>query len=136
MTTVWDGDSWETPAAPGTLAPKYKTYDDLMGDPPPPPERDTLAELAAAVGDWRKKRVSTGAIAGGASAEITVTWPTAFADANYTVTTSIVEGTAGANTLRANKIVSKVAASILVRVENVDTLTARTGEIHAIAVHD
>lgn len=85
---------------------------------------------------FKGQRVTTGAIAGGATADVTLTWTTAFADANYTVTAEVVEGTAAMNTLTVRKIVSVTAAAVVVRVENQDGLNARTGTLHVIAIHD
>lgn len=82
----------------------------------------------------RRARVTTGSIVGLASATITVTWPQAFPDANYTVTVSL-EGTSTGAGLRILRILSKTATEITVRVIN-DDATSKTATIHAIAIPD
>lgn len=84
----------------------------------------------------RRKRVTTGSIAGNASAAVTVTWDTPFADTNYTVVCAVQEAVAGTSTLRVHHIESITAAAIVVRIVNDDTLNAKTGTVHAIAIHD
>jgi hypothetical protein len=83
--------------------------------------------------DIRTKRHSTGAIAGGATASITVSWSSAFADTAYTVTASIVDSNAD---LVIDQITSVTASQFVVRVRNTDTLNAAAGVVHATAVHD
>lgn len=85
--------------------------------------------------DMRSLRVTTGSVAGGGSVDVTVTWPTPFADSNYTAVASIEEGTAG-DSLRVRKVVSRAAGSVTVLVANSDALNARTGIVHVIAIHD
>lgn len=83
----------------------------------------------------KHKRITTGSINAGASALITITWTTAFADSNYSVTASVVDSTAAIASLKIVHIESVGAASITVRVENTSA-GPLTGTIHAIAVHD
>lgn len=83
----------------------------------------------------RTKRVSTGSIAASGEVVVTVTWPTAFADTNYTATVSVLE-TQDFQTVRYLKTQGVGLASIDVRVRNDDALNARTGTIHAIAISD
>lgn len=79
------------------------------------------------------KRVSTGAIAGGATVELVVPWDVPFVDAAYTVVPAVAEGTVGVDTLRYRRIVDRTAANVTVRITNDDALNARTGTIHLIA---
>jgi len=81
-------------------------------------------------------RVTTGAIGASASVQVTLTWGTAFADANYSVTASVVESTATTSTLRVHHIVSQSAAQVVVLVTNDDAGGAHTGTLHCIGVHD
>lgn len=100
--------------------------------------QDALAELdaekAAAGGSTPKhRRVSTGALAAGASADVVVAWAVAFADANYTSTVTILDAAARIR----GRLLSQVAASITVRVTNEDAVNAAVaGTINAIAIHD
>lgn len=86
----------------------------------------------------RTARVSTGSIIGAGQANVTVTWPSAFADANYTVVAVVEHGTDPTSTseLLLKRVISKAAASCVVQVQNQDAVTANTGTIHAIAIHD
>lgn len=78
-------------------------------------------------------RVSAGSVSAGTGTDVTVTWPVAFADANYTVALTYE--------LAVNDVPihvylkSKIAASCVVRVFNQDA-SARTPTIHAIGTHD
>jgi hypothetical protein len=78
--------------------------------------------------------VSTGSLAGGASVAVTVTFPRAFPDTSYTVVASIVEATAGNDTLRVHHIQSKTTTGVVVRVVNDNTLTAKTGTLQVLAI--
>lgn len=95
---------------------------------------DELESLQTSSG-IRTKRQTTGAVAAATTVDIVVTWPTAFADNAYTATVSLLEGTAGI-AMRIRKKVAQTAASITVRVTNDDAVSALTGTIHAIAIHD
>lgn len=83
----------------------------------------------------RTKRVTTGSIAANATAMVVVTWGTPFADTAYTAVVVVLEGQLAA-TLKVEKIVAQTASSVTARVVNSDALTARTGTLHAIAIHD
>lgn len=85
---------------------------------------------------FKHARVSTGSVGAAASAAVTLTWTTAFADANYSVTCSLQEATASTSTLRVHHIESVAAASVVVRVVNDDGAAAHTGTLHCTAVHD
>lgn len=76
-------------------------------------------------------------MAGAGTAAVTVTWPTAFSDTNYTAVADVVETTAaGTATLRVDRITAKTTTGITVRVVNSDAVTARTGTVQATAAHD
>jgi len=87
-------------------------------------------------GGFKHRRVTTGSVSASSSAAVTVSWTTAFADANYTATCSVVESTAGTNSLRIHHLESTSASSVVVRVVNDDTGAAHTGTVHCSAVHD
>jgi hypothetical protein len=91
--------------------------------------------VAADGGGLKHKRVSTGAIGGGANALVTVTWDNAFADANYTVAASVVDATTGTASLSVVHVESVTASTVSVRVYNAGGV-AITGALHVIAIHD
>lgn len=79
-------------------------------------------------------RVTTGSVAGLSLATVTVTWGSAFADANYTPVVSMLEDAAGTG-LIIRRIRTVTDAAITVLVENTNAM-ARTGTLQALAVHD
>lgn len=84
----------------------------------------------------QRKRVSTGSVAGGATAAVTITWDDAFADTDYTISAVIEEATAGTSTLRVHHVESRAVSECVVRVVNDEAVSARTGTVHCIAIHD
>ncbi len=84
---------------------------------------------------FKSQRVSTGSIGAGASAVITVTWPTPFADTSYTPVVSVLDSTTAALSLSVVHIETKIAASISVRVQNTSA-GSLTGTLQALALHD
>jgi hypothetical protein len=80
-------------------------------------------------------RLSTGSISGGTSSLITATWTTAFADANYTVTASVLDSTAATASLNVVHVESISASQVKVRVSNTSA-GALTGTLHIVAMHD
>lgn len=87
----------------------------------------------ASAGAVVKKTVTTGSVAGSATAVVTVTWDTPFANTNYVVVAEVLETTAAAS-LRVDKIQSLSTSAVTVRVTNADAVTARTGTLHLLAV--
>ncbi len=81
----------------------------------------------------KHRRVATGPIAAGSSAEVHLTWQTAFADANYTSQCSIAEST---SSLTVVALSAQTPAMIVVSVRNTDTNTSRSGILNCIALHD
>lgn len=77
--------------------------------------------------------VTTGSIAASSQADITVSWPTSFADSAYVPFVTLLEATAD---LQVRAIKSKANGSIVVTVRNNSTTTARTGTLMAMAIHD
>lgn len=69
------------------------------------------------------------------SALVTVTWPAPFADANYTVTASVVDSTASTVSLSVTHIETIAAGSVVVRVANTSA-GSLNGVLHVIAMHD
>ncbi len=92
--------------------------------------------VAANGAGYKHGRVTTGSITAGSSAAVTLTWGSAFADANYTATCSVVEATASTVTLRLHHIESAVAGSVVVRIVNDDGVSAHTGTLHCTSIHD
>jgi hypothetical protein len=80
----------------------------------------------------RHARASTGSIAGGATGDVTISF-SGFADTNYTALGQ-VEETNGE--LQVRGITARTASSMTVRVANRNTLMARTGTVHVLAIHD
>lgn len=86
-------------------------------------------------GGFKHARVTTGSVSAGATALVTITWTTAFADANYTVVAEVLDSTASSLSLSVVHIESKTASAVTVRVLN-NALGSLTGTIQAIACHD
>jgi len=86
-------------------------------------------------GGIKHSRITTGSVVGGGSALITVTWPTPFADASYTVVATVVDPTASTSALSVVHIESQVAGSVTVRVQNT-AVGSLTGTLNLIALHD
>lgn len=84
---------------------------------------------------FKHGRVTTGSITAGASANVTLTWTSAFADANYTVSASVEDSTAATASLSVVHVESKIAASVTVRVLN-SAAGDLTGTLNVIAIHD
>jgi hypothetical protein len=80
-------------------------------------------------------RVTTGSVSGGAEGLVTITWGTAFADANYTAVPSVFETTASASSMTVVHIESQTASAISVRVKN-NAAGSLTGIVQVIAIHD
>jgi hypothetical protein len=83
----------------------------------------------------KHKRVTTGSIAATTRADVTLTWTTAFADANYTATASVEDTSASGLGLIAERIRSKVAGSVVVQVFN-QSAGPLTGTLDVVALHD
>jgi hypothetical protein len=84
---------------------------------------------------FKHARISTGSIGAGSTAPITNTWVTAFADANYTVSASVVDSTASSLSLSVVHIDSVTTTNVVVRVLN-NAVGSLTGVLHLIAIHD
>jgi hypothetical protein len=82
------------------------------------------------------RTAALGALAGGANADRTITWPSPFADTNYTVVvTAHTEGDP-AGRLISLAITSKTAAAVVIRVMNNTASTSINPAFHAIGIHD
>ncbi|HDZ38406.1 MAG TPA: hypothetical protein ENH62_09000 [Marinobacter sp.] len=92
--------------------------------------------VSSDAGGFKHSRITTGSIGSSSSAAVTVTWGTAFADANYTVNCSVQQGDTDTATLQVDHIETVTTASVVVRVENEDAGAAKTGTLHCQAVHD
>lgn len=84
---------------------------------------------------FKSKRVTTGSVSGGGTALVTVNWPSAFADTNYTAVASVLDSTGAVASLSVVHIESQLVGSISVRVSNA-AAGALTGTIQALALHD
>lgn len=80
-------------------------------------------------------RITTGSIAAGATALVTLTWGTAFADANYTVSAEVEDATTTSLSLSVVHVESKTSSAVTVRVIN-NSVGALTGTLNIIAIHD
>lgn len=89
----------------------------------------------AGAGQYQTLRSSATACAAAGTTDITITWPTAFADANYTVALALTR-TSGTSNQCSAFVTSKTASAITVRVNNADGTNAATMVVEATAVHD
>jgi hypothetical protein len=81
------------------------------------------------------KRLTTGSIGGASRTDVVVTWPTAFADTNYTFQVFIIDTSAAGIGMRVERVRAQTASTITVQVVN-DAAGALTGTLHCIAIHD
>lgn len=86
-------------------------------------------------GGFKHGRVTTGSISAGSTALVTLTWTTAFADANYTVSAEVEDSTTSSLSLSVVHVESKTASAVAVRVLN-NSVGSLTGTLNVIAVHD
>lgn len=86
-------------------------------------------------GGFKHARVTTGSVSAGSTALVTITWGTAFADANYTVSASVVDSTTSSLSLSVVHVESISASAVTVRVLN-NAIGALTGVVHCIAIKD
>jgi hypothetical protein len=91
--------------------------------------------VAADGGGFKHGRITTGSIGAGATALVTLTWGTAFADTNYTVSAEVEDATTSSLSLSVVHVESKAAGSVSVRVLN-NSVGSLTGVLNCIAVHD
>lgn len=80
-------------------------------------------------------RVSTGSIGAGATALVTATFGSAFADTNYTPSVSVLDSTSSAASLSVVHVESISTTGITVRVSN-SSAGSLTGTLLVVAVHD
>lgn len=92
--------------------------------------------MPADAGGLKHQSVTTGSINASSSAAVTLTWGTAFADANYTPVCNVLEATASTSTLRLHHIESFLAASVTVRIVNDDGGGAHTGTLYCTGIHN
>jgi hypothetical protein len=91
--------------------------------------------VAADGGGLKHARVTTGRISAGSTALVTITWTTAFADANYSVSASVVDATTSSLSLSVVHVESVTASAVTVRVLN-NAVGSLTGTVNVIAIHD
>lgn len=80
-------------------------------------------------------RVTTGSIGAGSTALVTLTWPAAFADANYTAQASVIDATTSSLSLSVAHIETVTASAVAVRILN-NAIGSLTGELQVTAIHD
>jgi hypothetical protein len=120
-----------TGAQLASLLENARVYDDQDRAP----DDSTLEELHAQLellSPRRAARSSTGSIAGGAAATVTVSFGE-FADLDYTVAVAVEEGNGD---LQVRSVTARTTSSVSARVANLNTLTSRTGTVHVLAIHD
>jgi len=83
----------------------------------------------------KHQSTSTGSVGPGGSAVVSLTWITPFADTNYDSQCSVVDPTPAPTALRIHHIVSLVATSVAVEVVNDDTMSAHTGTMSCLGIH-
>jgi hypothetical protein len=86
-------------------------------------------------GGLKHVRQTTGAVGANSNALVTITWASAFIDANYTVSASVVDATTSSAALKVTHIESVTSTAVTVRVENTSS-GALTGTVNVIAMHD
>lgn len=128
--------TWSEPAVIGDVTPSSAVFTALLAN-----TSANLKNLTVTTGinnnasGLKHARVSTGAIGAISSALVTCTWPSTFANANYTVVASVEDSTAALLSLRVVHLESKTASAVVVRVENTSG-GSLTGTLHLIAMHD
>ena len=82
-------------------------------------------------------RVAVASIPADSGTDVLVTWPSAFADVNYTTTCSAQETAPnGAQGTRADHLAAQTAADIHVTVYNADAAPSSAVTLHCMAIHD
>lgn len=123
--------TWDAPNPIGSTTPSTGKFTTLENT-----TKLTVGGGVTATGSGLKHiRQTTGSIGAGASALVTVTWATAFANSSYTVNASVQDSTAATASLKVTHIESISASAVVVRVENTSA-GSLTGTLHLIAVHD
>lgn len=92
---------------------------------------------AASHGTHPNMRVGRAVVSVNAAGQATptVNFAPPFADANYTAVV-LIEQSTNANTLHLDKILSRTADGITVRVTNADAINLISGTLHVVAIHD
>ena len=75
----------------------------------------------------RAETFSTGAIAIATTSTVTLTWATAMPSADYVVNVTLEDSTGD---MRQLGVSSKTATQVVVRVQNLNAIAARTGTLH------
>lgn len=128
--------TWSEPNAIGNTTPSTGKFTTLEGTTSiTTPTIHVTSSVDNNSGGIKHARLTTGSVAAGATALVTLTWSSAFADANYTVTVSLVEATAAVLSLHIIHIESVSASQVKIRVENTSA-GALTGTLNVIALHD
>jgi hypothetical protein len=86
-------------------------------------------------GGWKHQNVSTGSVSSNGAADVTLTWTTAFADANYDPICTVIGSQASNSDLRLHHIESLSSTALMVRVVNDDSSNAHSGTLVCTAMH-
>lgn len=81
-------------------------------------------------------RAAIGILAKGSTAAVELDWRTPFADINYTVNCSVVNGTTGTATLRLHHIQLVLTNKVVAVVVNDDPANSQSGILNCMAMHD
>lgn len=128
--------NWSNPNPIGDVTPNTGKFTTLEGTTSvTTPTLHVTSSVDANSGGIKHSRVTTGSIAAGANALVTVTWGSAFASTAYTVVASVQDATTAVASLRVVHIETKTTGAVTVRIENTSA-GALTGTLHVIALHD
>lgn len=91
--------------------------------------------IAANGSGYKHQSITTGSISTITYSDVTLTWATTFADANYTPICSVLDSTSAAVGLSVNHIQAINAATLVVTVYN-GSVGSLTGTLECVAVHN
>jgi hypothetical protein len=87
-------------------------------------------------GGLKHGRVAVALLSRGAIAAVELDWRTPFADTNYTVNCSVVNGATGVATLRLHHIQTVLASKVVAVIVNDDPANSQSGVLNCMAMHD
>jgi hypothetical protein len=87
-------------------------------------------------GGLKHGRVAVGLLSRGAIAAVELDWRTPFADTNYTVNCTVVNGATGVATLRLHHIQTVLANKVVAVIVNDDPANSQSGVLNCMAMHD
>jgi hypothetical protein len=86
-------------------------------------------------GGWKHQNVSTGSIASGGAADVTLTWAQAFADASYDPMCTVIGSQASNGDLRLHHVESVSSTAVVARIVNDDGSNSHSGTLVCTAMH-